>query len=790
MNLIVGSGKTNENGVNFYMNLKIGSKLMVSFLLIASLVGFVSIVSYHQLSKVKEPLTKDIPEGLAELETTSRLDSLAQRIRYFDQVLTDAARNYALTGDRKWKHRYKNIEPQLDEIIKEAIQKGDDDDKKSFSTAQKAKLAFSSLEYQSIAAVDNGEKALALSSLESEEYWQLKDDYKRALEDYVERRGRKYNETLEVTATQVNKIVQQTYQFLTKSINRLIQVAIVSVLLGIGLGIMVSRSIVKPVQMLQQGTEIIGKGNLDHQIPVETNDELGQLAIAFNKMAQKLAESYTVLESKVKERTTELAQKVEEDEAILASIGEGMIATDQNGKIIKMNQQAKTLFGWQEEEMIGRPANSVLIMENDKGKAIADSKNPILTALKTAQEISLQINFVRKDKSKFPAVVTVSPILMDKKVIGTIAISRDITKEKEIDRMKTEFVSTVSHELRTPLTIIKEFVSLVLDEVAGSVNDKQKNYLVTAKDNIDRLARIINDLLDISKIEAGKVFLNRSFVDFKSLLNEILDHYKTYFEKKGITVQTSCDQTIPQMYLDRDKVIQILTNLIGNASKFTQPGGLVVVTALNRDKELEVSVADTGSGISTENLKKVFGKFEQFGRTAGSGAKGTGLGLAISRGLVELHGGKIWVESELEKGTKFTFTLPYQSVDTIFALELRQKFKEAQRKNVPISMIKVSQNHGQNGTAVPVHSLSDFELHRLKERIREYLPKSHDVVLQCDEGKALAVLMEANSQAAEAVQKKICDEINRLNISDYVVKTIPISLESSDENLHLLLTRN
>ncbi len=761
---------------------------MIGFLTIASLVGFVSLVSFLQLSKIKEPLTKDIPKGLEELETTSRLDSLAQRIRYFDQVLTDAARNYATTADRKWKSRYKNIEPQLDEIIKEAIKKGDDEDKKSFSSIQKAKLAFADLEYKSIAAADNSERSLALNMLESEDYWQLKDEYKKALEAYVERRGKKYNETLEVTATKVNAIVQQAYKLLTRSINLLTNVAVFTVLLGIGLGIAVSRSIVKPIKTLQQGAEIIGKGNLNHKIPIETKDEIGQLAGAFNVMTRKLDESYTILEDKVKERTNELAQKVGEDEAILSSIGEGMIATDQDGRVIRMNQQAQSMFGWIAKDAIGRLVAELIPIEDAKGNLISESKNPIILALTLGQEISTSVYYLRKDKTNFPAVITVSPIVLDKKTIGTIAIVRDITKEREIDRMKTEFVSTVSHELRTPLTIIKEFVSLVLDGVSGEINEKQRNFLSTATSNIDRLARIINDLLDISKIEAGKIVLNRTFVDVKSLIEEVLASYRGHFEKKDIVVQASFDKQIPKIYADHDKLIQVFTNLIGNAAKFTPAGGLVVITASHRGKEMEFSVADTGHGISRENLKRVFGKFEQFGRIAGSGAKGTGLGLAISKGLVEMHGGKIWVNSELEKGTKFTFTLPYLSVDSIFASELKQRFKDSQRKNLPMSIIKVWP-FGENVEAVKNgFKLPDDGINKLTETLKRVLPKSNDIVLQCEDGNALAAVLEADGGSAKTLEEKIRSEIEKLKISaSFTIKTYPIGLESGEDSLISML---
>ncbi len=780
---------------------KIGLRLTVAFLAIALLIGFVSVLSFRQLNKVENPLTRDIPWALKEIETTSRLDSLAQRIRYFDQALTEAAKNYALASDRKWKYRYKNIEPQLEQIINEAIAKGDEDDKRSFSSVQKAKQAFVDLESRAIEAVETGDNRLAIQMLESIEYWQFKDEYKKALEEYVERRGKKHTETLVVSTTKVNSIVQETYQVLKRSMRLMMQITFAAVLLAVILGFLVSRSILNPIKNLQDGIIVIGKGDLAHKIQVTSKDEIGALATAFNEMTHKLEESYSILEDKVRERTTELAKKVIEtenlnkslgeakstleqekakDEAILSSIGEGLIATNKEGKVIRINRQAERMFDWQMKDAIGKPVQELIRMEDEKGAEIPNQKQPIEIALASGHEVSAQIYFVKRDKSKFPAAVTVAPVFLDRQVIGTIAIARDITREKEIDQMKTEFVSTVSHELRTPLAIIKEFVALVQDGIAGEINEKQGNFLATARKNIDRLARIINDLLDISKIEAGKIVLNRSFVDVRLLIEEVLESYQDHFKNKGIMVQASLDKNIPKVYADRDKLIQVFTNLIGNASKFTPAGGLAVIVAINRGGEMEFSVADTGVGISAENLKKVFGKFEQFSRVTGSGAKGTGLGLAISKGLIEMHGGKIWVESEFGRGTKFTFVLPYKDVDQVFSAEVRQRFTESRKRGAPFAVIKLG--------ALKTHLKSkdqnkDFEktITQLTEILRTSTAKSKDVVLQCDGGNAIAAVVEADRPLSEALVKKIKAEVERVKVCEsFELQTYVAELSDGD----------
>jgi len=231
----------------------------------------------------------------------------------------------------------------------------------------------------------------------------------------------------------------------------------------------------------------------------------------------------------------------------------------------------------------------------------------------------------------------------------------------KLDTLKTEFVSVVSHELRTPLSIIKEGVSLVLDGVIGEINPTQNKILTTSKNNIDRLARIINSLLDISKIESGRVELTKKTVDLRVLIKNVVTLFEAKAKEKGLELKVNLPEKGElNLFVDEDRIIQVFTNLIGNSLKFTEKGHIDISLA-QKDKEVEFTVSDTGIGISAEDLPKVFRKFMQFGRIAGDGEKGTGLGLSIAKGLIESHNGRIWVESESGKGTKFIFTLPKAS---------------------------------------------------------------------------------------------------------------------------------
>lgn len=231
----------------------------------------------------------------------------------------------------------------------------------------------------------------------------------------------------------------------------------------------------------------------------------------------------------------------------------------------------------------------------------------------------------------------------------------------KLDNLKSEFVSVVSHELRTPLSIIKEGVSLVLDGVIGEISPTQNKVLATSRNNIDRLSRIINSLLDISKIESGKVELKKKAVDLKVLIKNVVALFETKARERGLEIKVSLPpEEKLNLCLDEDRIIQVFTNLIGNSLKFTERG-YIGISLVDKGSEFEFTVSDTGIGISAEDLPKVFRKFMQFGRVAGNGEKGTGLGLSIAKGLIELHDGRIWVESEPGKGSKFIFTLPKDS---------------------------------------------------------------------------------------------------------------------------------
>lgn len=249
------------------------------------------------------------------------------------------------------------------------------------------------------------------------------------------------------------------------------------------------------------------------------------------------------------------------------------------------------------------------------------------------------------------------------------SLEEHVKKLEELDRLKSDFLSTVSHELRTPLAIMREGISLCLDGVAGEITEAQKDLLTDTLENNERLTRLITDLLDISKIEAGKVKLWKSSVDLRELVEKIAHSFENQAAEKKIRLKMVLPEEPLKIYADGDKITQIFNNLVSNAIRYTEADGEITILVEEGEDEVNCSVSDTGIGIAEENIPKLFSKFEQFGRVEGPGYKGTGLGLAIVKGLVEKHEGRVGVESKLGKGTTFWFTLKKRPFPKILVVD-------------------------------------------------------------------------------------------------------------------------
>lgn len=347
-------------------------------------------------------------------------------------------------------------------------------------------------------------------------------------------------------------------------------------------------------------------------------------------------------------------------------------------------------------------------------------------------------------------------------------------KNQELSRLndlKNEFVSTVSHELRTPLAIIREATSQVLDQTLGKINTKQKRFLAISLDGIDRLGRIVDDLLDISKIEAGKLTLRRELTDIVKLAKEVQSNFLNQARGKGLELKLRCSSDRVEMYIDRDRITQVFTNLLSNALKFTDQGSIEMIISEN-EHVVECCVLDTGKGISQEDLPRVFSKFEQFNREFGPGEKGTGLGLAISKGIVETHQGQIRVESALSKGAQFIFTLPKVTSRQLFKEQITRNIKEAVKQESSLAVI-VFEIKSFETLEKKLRERLDSILEGLEFIVKQNLRRRADVAMK-DEGRVLLLLPDTGKENAPSVAQRMQKAMNTYLIGQKLQRQIAI----------------
>jgi len=325
---------------------------------------------------------------------------------------------------------------------------------------------------------------------------------------------------------------------------------------------------------------------------------------------------------------------------------------------------------------------------------------------------------------------------------------------KKVDEIKSEFVSVASHELRTPLATIKNAVQLVLKGKAGEINETQYNFLTMAEKNINRLTNILNNLLDLSRIESGKIGMKPEELDLRVPVVFVLSSFKSQADGKSIHLEMDVEKNLPFVYGDREKVEQILTNLIGNAIKFTPEGGRVIVSARLSDRirnAVGISVHDTGIGIPEDQFEKVFEKFHQVESPLHHSASGTGLGLAITKGLVEAHQGQIWVESELGKGSRFTFTLPLskgEKREPQFRFILDWEFRRAQESHTSFTLFLIE-------VLSQAQTPKNNQFNQLEEVLKKCFVRKEDILFKRDRDHIWAAFCEADLKGAQVIRERI-----------------------------------
>lgn len=349
----------------------------------------------------------------------------------------------------------------------------------------------------------------------------------------------------------------------------------------------------------------------------------------------------------------------EQYKAFLRGIGEGVIATDHEGKVVIVNPTAQEMLGYKDTDLVGKELAATVLIEDEKGNRVPDDEHPVHLALSLGTKLTTFNSFIRKNKTKFPVALTANVVRLDGKLLGAILIFRDITKEKD-----SGFVSLASHQLRTPLATVNWYAEMLLAGDAGKVTAEQKKYLEEIYQGNQRMVELVNALLNVSRIEFGTFAIQPKPTDIRLLLRSVIDEQQPQISERKINLVSEFKSETPKMNADPNLLRMVFQNLLSNAVKYTPVGGAVNV-AIARDsqnKKIVIKFSDTGWGIPKNQQNRMFTRFFRADNIRSKDTVGTGLGLYIVKAVLDQSGGDIRFESEENKGTTFYVTLPLRGM--------------------------------------------------------------------------------------------------------------------------------
>ena len=448
-----------------------------------------------------------------------------------------------------------------------------------------------------------------------------------------------------------------------QSLENIVASAFLGIFCSFLLAFVASRQLTGPLRELAAGARRIEEGDLGQRVEQSNSDEVGMLASCFNTMADALQQRDRVitaktadlqdlneqLEKKVVERTGALTMEMGRLEAVLTSMVEGVVVTDRNNRVVLFNPAAQQLFELVPYRVVGQPIEQVCTMG---GFA------PLIPRIRELGEGGSSGGKEELEVQGKRLTIFLASLSDESGHFAGVVLSiRDVTVEQEVDRMKTEFISTVSHELKTPLTSMKGSLQLLLTR-GKWLTDTERQLLTVCFRNTQRLIRLISEILDISGIESGGMAFNLKPVSIGEVSVYAIEEIKSYAMGRDISIVNSIGEHLPLVYGDSDRLIQVITNLLSNAVKFSPEGKVVMVAAEQEGNYLTVSVADRGTTIRASERDKLFKKFQQIEGLERGRAHGTGLGLAICKEIVERHHGRIFYTAAQEQGNTFSFTVP------------------------------------------------------------------------------------------------------------------------------------
>jgi len=407
-----------------------------------------------------------------------------------------------------------------------------------------------------------------------------------------------------------------------------------AVILALLVAFVVARHVTQPLRRTTEMAKRMAEGDFSQRVGVRGADEVGALATSFDSLADSLQETLT-----------DLHEEQARLRGILASVAEGIIAVDTMGRIVLINPQAASLLGLQESV----------------GENVSDLGLPqqlVAGFSECLQNNELRVLEFDLGRPTRHVVLRVAPVRAgDTGRWGAVAVVHDVTEARRLDEMRRRFISDASHEIRTPLTSISGFAAAMVDGTAASEEERMRSAAVIARE-AERLVRLVNDLLDLSRIESGAVALEMGEVDLSELIRDAVEGFQTQTQERGMTVELNLPPDLPPVRADGDRIYQVIVNLISNALRFSRERGRITIAVEQSNGSVRISVTDTGKGIALSELPYIWERFYRADSARSRHDGGTGLGLAIVRSIVEKHGGAVSAESEPDQGSTFSFTLP------------------------------------------------------------------------------------------------------------------------------------
>ncbi len=419
--------------------------------------------------------------------------------------------------------------------------------------------------------------------------------------------------------------------------------SLISLLVTLSLGYIFLKVLTQPIQRMREMARRLDTGSLEREIQIYSKDEWGELAKAVEEMRIRL-----------RKKIEEVSRERDYLKTILKGMIEGVLVVDERGRILMVNDALRKILSLSSEVVDKAPLEAI---------RNAELEEAIREAIQQGKNSAFELTFpLYGGKIVEVNVVGISPSLEEmgkegEKIKGAIAVFHDISRLKELERVRQDFVANVSHELRTPLTTIKGYTETLLD---GALKEEVgPQFLQVIQKHADRLTKIVEDLLTLSKIESKEFYLKQERLPLSELIDDVLDFMKEGAEKKKISISRNIVPASLEVSGDRSYLEQVFINLLDNGVKYTHPGGEISVSAVeNEQGEIQVVIKDNGMGIPKEDLSRIFERFYRVDKGRSQELGGTGLGLSIVKHLIQAHGGRVWVESQLEKGSAFYFTLP------------------------------------------------------------------------------------------------------------------------------------